>query len=726
MKPNKEIIYDFIKLHTSQNGGISTQYIAQVLNMQRTNVSSVLGRLVDEGKVDKVNGRPVLYYAKDYDGVASESCFQAMIGYDGSLKRAVQLAKAAVLYPQKSLNTMIVGAKGTGKSFLVKQIYQFAVQSETIPSTAQLIKFNCKDYTENEWNAIQDLFGSQGDNGYLHTQNHNILFIDNIQYLSKKLQRQILNNLEEAEPMVIVSCDNKSRMNTEDYTSDFPIIIELPLLEERSFTERLELIQNFFSQEAAKMKRTLIIKEELLRCLLLYDCEANLKQLKADIKIGCANAYAREYKSKEELQLFMSDFEHYVRLGFLKYKTYRDEVEKIIPSNYDYTFNETSLHMRAIDKEKTSKGTIYEEINKKAYLEQSITEEASSKTYMDKKPVILLAFYGEDVANTVMKAVFHMTHLDNIYALELFSDHNDKETYDTLKNQIVSINRGKGVIVVYDSCSLNEMLPAIQEELNVHIRQLPLPVVTTGIELSKIAAVEDSVDFIYQSVTSSLNLREQKLTNIIVALCSTGKGSAEELKRYIEQYGKLVDTKVIALANTDTSAVKEQLTQLLKEGSILCIVGTYDPQLFSIPFLSISDIFKTPKEKLPKLLEQKHSNGEQVDYDAMLSYLSEQLEHVEIDILNKYLPDLLEQISESICELSRDTLVGLFIHISCCIDRLAGNLSTPANRQKAKIITEYHSQFRKLLRAVKPIEKALNIIFNDDEIANILTIIYQL
>ncbi|MFR8846702.1 MAG: hypothetical protein ACLVGL_17725 [Waltera sp.] len=34
----------------------------------------------------------------------------------------------------------------------------------------------------------------------------------------------------------------------------------------------------------------------------------------------------------------------------------------------------------------------------------------------------------------------------------------------------------------------------------------------------------------------------------IVTLCTTGKGGAEELKRYIEKYGQLEDTEVIPMS----------------------------------------------------------------------------------------------------------------------------------------------------------------------------------
>lgn len=35
---------------------------------------------------------------------------------------------------------------------------------------------------------------------------------------------------------------------------------------------------------------------------------------------------------------------------------------------------------------------------------------------------------------------------------------------------------------------------------------------------------------------------------------------------------------------------------------ILCIIGTYDPDILAIPFLSAADVLAVPVERLPELL----------------------------------------------------------------------------------------------------------------------------
>lgn len=128
MKSNKEKVYDFIRLHAAEENseGVSTSYIAEALNLQRTNVSSILNTLVSEKRIRKTNGRPVLYHTKTPGEKDADNYFSTLIGSGGSLKHAIQLAKAAILYPPRSLNTIITGERGTGKRHLAKQMYQYA------------------------------------------------------------------------------------------------------------------------------------------------------------------------------------------------------------------------------------------------------------------------------------------------------------------------------------------------------------------------------------------------------------------------------------------------------------------------------------------------------------------------------------------------------------------------------------------------------------------------
>lgn len=116
MKTTKEIIHDFIQreLYNSfaDKEGLTTAYVAESLKIQRTNASAALNELVvkELSCLKKSKSRPVIYsLAATTETIHS---FDKLVGANGSLKNAIQLAKAAILYPNQSLNVMVSANPG--------------------------------------------------------------------------------------------------------------------------------------------------------------------------------------------------------------------------------------------------------------------------------------------------------------------------------------------------------------------------------------------------------------------------------------------------------------------------------------------------------------------------------------------------------------------------------------------------------------------------------------
>ena len=117
MKSTKDVVYEYIQKINVEEKGVETKKIAEDLNMQRSNVSALLNTLVKEKLVIKTNTRPVLYRINDEAlNEHDKDSFNQLIGADGSLKNAVQLAKAAILYPNYGLDVLVSAGGGCGTS----------------------------------------------------------------------------------------------------------------------------------------------------------------------------------------------------------------------------------------------------------------------------------------------------------------------------------------------------------------------------------------------------------------------------------------------------------------------------------------------------------------------------------------------------------------------------------------------------------------------------------
>lgn len=382
MKLNKkEKVYEFIESYSidmkhDEYPKFTTNFLSEKLDMQRTNLSSILNQLVKEGKLIKHNGRPVLYSYVDLIG-DGDDVFSRLIGFDGSLKEAVSIAKAAILYPEGKPNILLTAARGCGVNYFARTVFQFAVKSGSVKAQSELLIFDCKAYKENEEFRKIVLYGTREKEGLLEKSRNGMLLIKNIELLPGYERKQILK----AENRGIIICCVSPDIKEETLASlkenvDFTICI--PRMKERTLQERFQMIQKFFQEEAGNLKRNLEVDSSILYALLLYEVDENTKGLKNDIHAGCAGCYARAHQSRKTfLQVLMSDFPIYVRKGIIYYKVHKEEIDALLSDEFVYAFTDSNMLKKKKSKTEEKSKTIYQSLDKrkKQLKVQNITEE---------------------------------------------------------------------------------------------------------------------------------------------------------------------------------------------------------------------------------------------------------------------------------------------------------------------------------------------------------------
>ncbi|MBB6697243.1 sigma 54-interacting transcriptional regulator [Clostridium algidicarnis] len=157
MKTNKDEIFKFIEDSVDANKkGLSAGEIAKKLNLQRSNVSSILNELHRDGLLLKIKGKPVIYTLdstiKSQGALIKENAnFNMLIGNDKSLEKCIQQAKASMLYPPKGLHTLILGPSGVGKTMFAELMYKFGVENNLLKPNSPFVSFNCSDYANNPY-----------------------------------------------------------------------------------------------------------------------------------------------------------------------------------------------------------------------------------------------------------------------------------------------------------------------------------------------------------------------------------------------------------------------------------------------------------------------------------------------------------------------------------------------------------------------------------------------
>lgn len=113
----RQILLPEVKEILQANEKISDRKLTAILNDRGYQISRFIARAVRDELEPKAKKEERLQMDPDRD-------FEQLIGYDGSMKRQISQAQAAVLYPPRGLHTLIHGPSGVGKSQLAEAMYQ--------------------------------------------------------------------------------------------------------------------------------------------------------------------------------------------------------------------------------------------------------------------------------------------------------------------------------------------------------------------------------------------------------------------------------------------------------------------------------------------------------------------------------------------------------------------------------------------------------------------------
>ncbi|WEV37228.1 sigma 54-interacting transcriptional regulator [Lactobacillus sp. ESL0677] len=321
----------------------TTEFVANKLNVERSVVSKRLNELYKNRQLSKVNTRPVIYLqlkegtqnnktytsVKDLKAGQQKSIWSQIIGYNGSLKEAIERLKAALMYPPNGLPVIIFGESGTGKTFIINKLFKYAKQRKLFNDDAQLIVINCAQYANNPELLSSLLFGyTKGaftgadidSSGALQSANNGILFLDEVHRLSAEGQEKLFTYLDTGYFSPVGNNAKKLKSKTRlffattEKESDFlqtflrriPIKITLPSLDQRGTYEKRVLTYALLIGQAKRINCNIKISKQCLSLIYHSHFHANVGELKNLLQNIVAQKYAKATQ-KQEIEIKIGD-----------------------------------------------------------------------------------------------------------------------------------------------------------------------------------------------------------------------------------------------------------------------------------------------------------------------------------------------------------------------------------------------------------------------------------
>jgi transcriptional regulatory protein LevR/transcriptional regulator with AAA-type ATPase domain len=513
----KDLVYQKL-LQLNPSDGIDTKTLAPLVNMSRPNLSHELNELCKDGKLYKSNSRPVLFFLAENKITSAESQLDILAKNNISLRDAVEQAKAAILYPPKGMNCLILGGTGVGKSMFASLMHNYALEMKVKVENSPFIVFNCADYSNNPQLLTSQLFGvkkgaytgAETDKiGLIEQANDGILFLDEIHRLPPEGQEALFifldtgtfrrigdSEIRKSDVLIISATTedpNSALLNT--FTRRIPIIINIPSLKDRTLDERLFLIKSFFKYESIRLSKEIYVSLNSLRALLSYDCPNNIGQLKSDVQLLCAKAYSEFLTNmKKDVRIHSKILPSYIKEGLYKEKEHRvlwnklmsEEIEffrfngsnedsDIIFNNsdntiYDFIENKLqklkSLDISDIDIENILEKDIAKHFNKN---NSEVSEEANKKN--------LLTIIDEDILNCFDKIITYVTQ-----KLPMTFDNNLYTAFALHINTLINRINNDKIIINTNLNKIKELYPLefsvaleIKEIIEDHInRSIPV------------------------------------------------------------------------------------------------------------------------------------------------------------------------------------------------------------------------------------------------------------
>ncbi|MDO4467427.1 MAG: sigma 54-interacting transcriptional regulator [Bacillota bacterium] len=292
-----------------------------------------MNKLVENKRIVRIEAKPFYYLSQEYlsekgievteesfsnidqlfmDGQGKD--FSKLVGHQYSLKQTVNKCKATISYPPNGLPMLLYGPTGTGKSFIAKLTYEWAINNKILPKKGRFVTVNCSEYANNPELLTANLFGhvkgaftgaDKDNEGLISLADGGVLFLDEVHELKAECQEKLFTYMDQGlyhrvgdnekwyssnARIIFATTENPENVLLKTLMRRIPMVITIPALDERTSQERRELIYSIFCNEQERLNAKIRLSNQVYSILMGQKFSGNVGEIKGIIQSSCINS----------------------------------------------------------------------------------------------------------------------------------------------------------------------------------------------------------------------------------------------------------------------------------------------------------------------------------------------------------------------------------------------------------------------------------------------------
>lgn len=342
---------------------------------------------------------------------------------------------------------------------------------------------------------------------------------------------------------------------------------------------------------------------------------------------------------------------------------------------------------------------------------------------------IIVAAHGNSTASSMVQVVTKLLNVEHLAAFDMSLDMKPQEALEGIVNIARHMEHDHGIILLVDMGSLATLGPQIGERLNCEVKTIDMVTTAMVLEAARKTTIGDlDLDLIYKELCDfkgySRTLSPKKANKkAILAICSTGEGTAKKIKDIIDDM--LVDMLIddIEVLPLSVVSMDKDIQVIQSEYQIIGATGIKAPPI-SVPFMTLEDLLKGEGEHFIKSLNNDIDTPikSECSMNQMIAqYLEENAVFLNpkkaLPVFEAYLLRLEEHLM-----LTDSTKISLSLHLSGMIERLIQGNTLTADAEE---LLEWQGSelYRYVQEANTLLENTFNLVVSSDETYYITQII---